>query len=137
MKGRATLWPPALVASWWHGPGASPDTATSLHPSLGVARVWYCNLPDGRTAFTNGLIHGITDGRSASGWGVPVPQLFGASTQVAGKLPRGEYRYALTYTRLADGLEGGAVYSAPLTLEDGGLLLLGCRSWMATRSTCI
>lgn len=105
--------------------GASPDTATSLHPSLGVARVWYCNLPDGRTAFTNGLIHGITDGRSASGWGVPVPQELGGSTQVAGKLPRGEYRYALTYTRLADGLEGGAVYSAPLTLEDGGLLLLG------------
>ena len=105
--------------------GASPDTATSLHPSLGVARVWYCNLPDGRTAFTNGLIHGITDGRSASGWGVPVPQELGGTTQVAGQLPRGEYRYALTYTRLADGLEGGAVYSAPLTLEDGGLLLLG------------
>lgn len=105
--------------------GASPDTATSLHPSLGVARVWYCNLPDGRTAFSNGLIHGITDGQRALEWGVPVPQLLGASTQVAGKLPRGEYRYALTYTRLADGLEGGAVYSAPLTLEDGGLLLMG------------
>lgn len=105
--------------------GASPDTATSLHPSLGVARVWYCNLPDGRTAFSNGLIHGITDGQRALEWGVPVPQLLGASTQVAGKLPRGEYRYALTYTRLADGLEGGAVYSAPLTLEEGGLLLMG------------
>lgn len=105
--------------------GASPDTATSLHPSLGIARVWYCNLPDGRTAFSNGLIHGITDGQQALDWGVPVPQLLGATTQVAGKLPRGEYRYALTYTRLADGLEGGAVYSAPLVLEEGGLLLLG------------
>ena len=115
MGGELVAWPD----------GASPDTATSLHPSLGVARVWYCNLPDGRTAFSNGLIHGITDGRSASGWGVPVPQELGGTPQVAGKLPRGEYRYALTYTRLADGLEGGAVYSAPLTLEEGGVLLLG------------
>ncbi len=105
--------------------GAPPEAATSLHPSLGIARVWYCNLPDGRTAFTNGLINGITDGQRASDWGVPVPQELGGSTQVAGKLPQGEYRYALTYTRLADGLEGGAVYSTPLVLDEGGLLLMG------------
>ena len=33
-----------------------------IHPALGPERVWYCNLPDGRTTFTNGLIHGTTDG---------------------------------------------------------------------------
>lgn len=102
-----------------------PDAAVSLHPSLGIARVWYCNLPDGRTAFTNGLIAGITDGQTAHDWGVPVAQSMGGFTEVAGKLTKGEYRYALTYTRLADGLEGGAVYSAPVVVNDGGVLLMG------------
>jgi len=102
-----------------------PDAAVSLHPSLGIARVWYCNLPDGRTAFTNGLIAGITDGQTAHDWGVPVAQSMGGLTEVAGKLTKGEYRYALTYTRLADGLEGGAVYSAPVQVNDGGVLLMG------------
>lgn len=105
--------------------GQLPADAVSLHPSLGIARAWYCNLPDGRTAFTNGLIAGITDGQLAQDWGVPVPDSFGGTTSVVGKLPQGEYRYALTYTRLADGLEGGAVFSAPLVLDEGGLLLMG------------
>ena len=30
-----------------------------IHPALGSGRVWYCNLPDGRTTFSNGFIHVI------------------------------------------------------------------------------
>jgi hypothetical protein len=45
-------------------------TQTVLYPALGsTSRVWYCNLPDGRTTFSNGLINGITDGVTASPWG--------------------------------------------------------------------
>ena len=43
--------------------GASRVT---LYPSLGVSRVWYCNLPDGRTTFSNGMICGITDGATVT-----------------------------------------------------------------------
>ena len=48
-------------------------TSAVLYPSLGHDRVWYCDLPDGRTAFSNGLICGVTDWVSATGWGVPTP----------------------------------------------------------------
>ena len=102
--------------------GASRVT---LYPSLGVSRVWYCNLPDGRTTFSNGLICGITDGATVTTWGVPRPAGIGAVTDVAGDLFAGEYRYGLTHVRLADGLEGAPVYSAPFQLADGGIVLTG------------
>ena len=54
----------------------------TLYPSLGVDRVWYCNLPDGRTTFSNGLINGITDGTTVSGWGIPVPETIGTVTPI-------------------------------------------------------
>lgn len=111
-----------LVA--WPSSGSHADAVT-LHEALGIARAWYCQLPDGRTTFSNGLINGITDGSSATGWGVPVPQDFGGVSPVAGKLPAGEYRYALTYSRLSDKQEGGALYSAPVALDEGGILLMG------------
>lgn len=96
-----------------------------LYPSLGVSRVWYCNLPDGRTTFSNGLINGITDGATATDWGVPVPESLGAVTSVAGDLFPGEYQYSLTYVRLSDGLEGGPLYSNPVPLTEGGIFLSG------------
>ena len=46
----------ALTAIWPNG------DRHVVHPALGFSRVRYCNLPDGRTLFSNGLIHGMTDG---------------------------------------------------------------------------
>lgn len=98
-------------------------TLTVLQQSLGVERVWYCNLPDGRTTFSNGLISGITDGAAVTKIGVPIPAGVGVATPVSGELAPGQYRWAVTHVRLSDGLEGGAAYSAPVDLADGGLLL--------------
>lgn len=96
-----------------------------LYPSLGVSRVWYCNLPDGRTTFSNGLINGVTDGTTTTGWGIPVPQTIGSVTPIAGDLFPGDYQYQLTYVRLSDGLEGGPAYSNPIPLPDGGFFVSG------------
>lgn len=104
---------------------AAGGNRVMLSPSLGPSRVWYCNLPDGRTTFSNGLINGITDGTTATTWGVPVPPSLGALTPVAGELFPGDYQYQLTYVRLADGLEGGSIYSNPEPVPDGGVLLTG------------
>lgn len=100
-------------------------TQTVLQASLGSDRVWYCNLPGGRTAFSNGLICGITDGITTTKWGVPTPESLGALTEVAGDLFPGDYRYSLTYVRLADGLEGAPAHAEPVALADGGLVLTG------------
>ena len=104
---------------------ADGENRVTLYPSLGVSRVWYCNLPDGRTAFSNGLIRGITDGSTVTTFGVPIPSSLGALTPVAGDLFPGDYRYQLTYVRLADGLEGGPAYSEPVAVPDGGIVLTG------------
>lgn len=104
---------------------AAGGSRVTLYPSLGTTRVWYCNLPDGRTTFSNGLICGITDGVTASAWGVPVPGSLGALTDIAGDLDPGDYQYQLTYVRLSDGLEGGPIYSGPLPIADGGVFLSG------------
>lgn len=98
---------------------------TSLHPALGTARVHYCNLPDGRTAFSNGTICGITDGSTITDWGVSAPEDVGALTPVAGQLDPGEYRYQITYARLRDGLEGAPAFGTSATVIDGGILLTG------------
>ncbi len=99
---------------------------TVLYASLGSARVWYSNLPDGRTTFSNGLINGVASLAAATKWGVPVAGTLGAASEVAGDLFAGSYRYALTYKRTSDGLEGGPIYSTPITLgADSGLALTG------------
>lgn len=98
---------------------------TVLYASLGVERVWYCNLPDGRTTFSNGLINGITDGTTTTKWGVPIPSGIGAVTDVAGSLDPGSYQYQVTHVRLADGLEGPPAYSNPVPLPSGGIVLTG------------
>lgn len=96
---------------------------TVVSPALGPDRVWYCNLPDGRTAFSNGLINGLTDGGAATSWGVEIPASAGVTSDVAGALTPGDYRYQITYTRIAGGIEGGPAYSAPFTIAQGGVVL--------------
>ena len=98
---------------------------TLIYPALGPGRVRYCNLPDGRTTFSNGLINGITDGASLTSWGVPTPESAGAATPVTGQLHPGSYRYQITYVRLSDGLEGAPLHTDPVDLPDGGILVAG------------
>jgi hypothetical protein len=104
----------------------SPSGArTILYFSLGSSRVWYCNLPDGRTAWSNGLICGITDGTTNTTWGVPVPLGAGAASDTHGQLDNGTYLHQITYVRLSDGLEGGPCYAAPIEIAQGGISLVG------------
>jgi hypothetical protein len=98
---------------------------TTVSASLGPDRVWYCNLPDGRTTFSNGSINGITGGGAAVGWGVQIPGSLGAIADVAGSLFPGDYQYQLTYRRTADGLESGPLYSGPTAIAAGGIALSG------------
>lgn len=108
-----------LTAIW-------PDGARHvIHPALGADRVWYCDLPDGRTTYTNGLIHGVTDGRTGVERSVPVPDSLGVPDAAFGKLHPGNYRYHLTHVRLSDRLEGPAITSEPVAVEQGGLHLIG------------
>ena len=97
----------------------------TIHPALGHSRVWYCNLPDGRTTFTNGLIHGITDGYSGFERGVAPPDSLGVPDVAFGALIPGQYRYHLTFTRLSDRVESPAVSSVPVAVSGGGLRLDG------------
>ena len=94
-------------------------------PSMGPARIWYCNLPDGRTAFSNGCIAGTTDGRSCVEWGMQTPHDPGTAVPIAGGLAKGRYVYALSYTREHDGLEGPLTFGMPFDLTMGGLVFLG------------
>lgn len=96
-----------------------------IHPALGPERVWYCNLPDGRTTYTNGLIHGATDGLTGSDRSVPAPDSLGAPGMAFGSLHPGQYRYHLTHVRLADRLEGPAITSEPIDISHGALRLDG------------
>lgn len=104
---------------------ATGGNRVTLYPSLGVSRVWYCNLPDGRTTFSNGLINGVTDGTVATTWGVPIPPSIGTLTPVAGSLFPGDYQYQITYVRLSDGAESGPAYSNPIAVPNGGVVLTG------------
>lgn len=96
-----------------------------IHPALGSARVWYCDLPDGRTTYSNGLIHGVTDGRSGVERSVAMPESLGQPDACFGALEPGQYRYSLSWVRLSDRIEGPAISSAPLALAQGGLRLDG------------
>lgn len=95
-----------------------------IHPALGHDRVWYCNLPDGRTTYTNGLIHGVTDGLTNQERSITPPESLGAPGMASGQLDHGQYRYHLTFRR-ADGVESAAVSSGPIMLNHGGLRLDG------------
>jgi hypothetical protein len=90
--------------------GDDPEDAVVLYPSLGVDRVWYCNLPDGRTTFSNGLINGIASATAATKWGVPVPS---STVSRAGRCTRRRSRFRPT----------------------GPSCCRTCRCWPAIRST--
>ena len=109
----------ALTAIWPDG------TRYTVHPAVGPGRTWFCNLPDGRTTYTNGLIHGVTDGKVSSERSVPAPWSLGVPDEAFGALHPGRYRYHLTYVRLADRMEGTAISSAPIAILQGGLHLDG------------
>lgn len=96
-----------------------------VYPGLSDDRVWYLALPDGRVAFSNGLICGLASATAATGWGVPVPDSIGALTSVPGQLAPGDYQWQITYVRQSDGLEGGPQYSNPVPVPDGGVVLTG------------
>lgn len=98
-------------------------TDAVLHAGVGTSRMWYCNLPDGRTAYSNGTARGIARAASRTTWGVPIPATVGAALDTAGQLHPGQYQYSLTYVRTADGLEGGPAYAAPVTIAAGGVSL--------------
>jgi len=103
-----------------------PDGARHIiHPAMGPERVWYCDLPDGRTTYTNGQIHGVTDGLIGLDRSVEAPESLGAPDVAFGSLHPGQYRYHLTHVRLADRLEGPAVSSEPIEIAMGGLRLDG------------
>ncbi len=95
-----------------------------IHPALGHDRVWYCNLPDGRTTYTNGLIHGVTDGLTNQERSITPPESLGAPDMAFGQLDPGQYRYHLTFRR-ADGVESSAASSEPIMVNHGGLRLDG------------
>ena len=66
-----------------------PDGARRVvAPSLGSTdRVHYCNLPSGATAYSNGLIAGITDGRASKAWAIAAPHDVGGTVDMAGPVP--------------------------------------------------
>lgn len=109
----------ALVAIWPDG------QRVQVHPSMGVGRIWYVRLPDGRVAFSNGLQCGITDGRTGSEWGARKPESVGVAVAAQGSLAPGKYRWAVTHVRRADGLESGGVTSDVQEVAHGGLALMG------------
>lgn len=90
-----------------------------IHHALGPGRVWYCNLPDGRTTYSNGLIHGVTDGLTGWDRSVPVPASLGVPDDAFGELFPGSYRYHLTHVRLSDRLESPAISSEPIAINNG------------------
>lgn len=105
--------------------GDDPEDAVTLYESLGFDRVWYWNWPDGRTAFSNGLINGIATATGATKWGVPVPDnTFVVTAIEGGELFAGSYRVSITYVRSADGLEGGQQQSLPVTVAADGAILV-------------
>lgn len=98
---------------------------TVVSAALGPSRVWYVNLPDGRTAFSNGLINGITAGGPATSWGVRAPVSLGAVTDVAGNLNPGKYYYQLTHVRASDGHESPPIDSEAFDVVGGGVVFTG------------
>jgi hypothetical protein len=73
--------------------------------------------------FSDGMVTGITDGRSAWGWGVeppPQPQL----ARAAGLMPPGVYLCTLTYMKV-DGQESGSPLSLSITLPTRSGVALG------------
>jgi hypothetical protein len=106
------------------------DSGAVLHAGLGhTPRVWYCDLPDGRTIYSNGVTQGVVNAAASAvaSWGIPLPNLAGvAAANTAGNLHAGDYQWALTHQRLADGIEGGPSYkSGVVAVTTGGISFTG------------
>lgn len=116
-----------LATSGAGGDLVNASTGTVLAAALGhTPRVWYCALPGGRTAYSNGTSKGIVaaDGESAAAWGVPIPVSVGTAADGAGNLHPGDYQWSVTHVRLADGAESGPAYSAgAVTVASGAVVL--------------
>lgn len=103
-----------------------PDGARHMvAQSIGTDRVWYTDLPDGSTLFSNGLINGSTDGVTGKGWGVQAPHTYGDMSSIAGLLHPGSYTYYVTHVRQSDGLEGPPTMAPPVQVDLGGVFLMG------------
>lgn len=92
----------------------------TVYPALGYTRVWYDTLPDGRVAFSNGLINGLVTAAETRTWGVPIP--VDAGVGISGNTP-----YMVTYVRLSDGLESAPLYGNRIDVSENiiGLPVLG------------
>lgn len=128
-------------ANVWEAPGytlatrgasgdlVNVDSGTVLAAALGHSpRVWYAQLPNRRTAYANGTSIGIVNanGSAALALGIPLPVSAGAAANTAGDLFPGNYQWAITHQRLADGREGGPVYSnGVVTVTNGGIAFTG------------
>lgn len=86
---------------------AAGATVRMVYDTLGYTRVWYATLPDGRVAFSNGLIQGLTTATETTEWGTPAPADPGEG--ISGATP-----YQITYVRTSDGREGPPVYGPPI-----------------------
>lgn len=75
----------------------------TVYPTLGYTRVWCTKLPDGRVAFSNGLINGLCTATATQLWGVPTPVDAGVGID-------GDTLYQITYVRDSDNLEGPPLY---------------------------
>lgn len=97
----------------------------TLHASVGTARMWFEELPDGRVVYSNGTAMGVVNavGTARLPWGVPVPASAGSGANTTGSLAPGVYRWCITHRRTSDGLEGGPAYSGTVTVSGGGLAL--------------
>ncbi len=98
---------------------------STLHASVGTARMWFEELPDGRVIYSNGTAMGVVNaaGTSRTTWGVPVPSSVGTGANGTGSLRSGVYRWCVTHRRTADGLEGGPAYSGNVTVTTGAVVL--------------
>lgn len=74
-----------------------------VYDTIGYTRVWYATLPDGRVAFSNGLINGLITADETTAWGVDRP--LDAGVGLPGEMP-----YMVTHVRTSDGFEGPATY---------------------------
>ena len=79
----------------------------TVYETLGYTRVWYALLPDGRVAFSNGLIQGLSSAIETTTWGIERPP--DAGTGAPGDTP-----YQITYVRNSTGLEGPPTYGDPI-----------------------
>lgn len=75
----------------------------TVYETIGYTRVWFEDLPDGRLAFSNGLISGLATAAETTAWGMPIPADPGVG--IAGDTP-----YMVTYVRSIDGRESGPTY---------------------------